>query len=105
METKLLPHLIIVMGLGVVVILGAKKINPRIPGALIAVCGAIFVSWQWDLAADGVATLGPVPGGLPNFGIPDVTWSQFTALFATAGAIFVVILAQSAATSLSLIHI
>ena len=83
----------------VVVILGAKRINPRIPGALIAVVGAIFVSWQWDLAADGVATLGQVPSGLPAFGIPDVTWSQFTALFGTAGAIFVVILAQSAATS------
>ena len=83
----------------IVVILGAKKINPRIPGALIAVVGAIFVSWQWDLAADGVATLGQVPSGLPAFGIPDVTWSQFTALLGTAGAIFVVILAQSAATS------
>ncbi len=83
----------------IVVILGSKKINPRIPGALIAVVGAIFVSWQWDLASDGVATLGPVPSGLPNFGVPDVTWSQFTALLGTAGAIFVVILAQSAATS------
>ncbi len=83
----------------IVVILGAKKINPRIPGALIAVVGAIFVSWQWDLASDGVATLGQVPSGLPNFGVPDVTWSQFTALLGTAGALFVVILAQSAATS------
>lgn len=83
----------------IVVILGAKKINPRIPGALIAVVGAIAVSWHWDLASDGVATLGQVPSGLPSFGVPDVTWSQFTALLGTAGAIFVVILAQSAATS------
>ena len=52
-------------------ILGSKLISPRIPGALIAVVGAIVVSWHWDLAADGVATLGKVPSGLPSFGVPD----------------------------------
>ncbi|MCJ7439845.1 MAG: SulP family inorganic anion transporter [Acidimicrobiia bacterium] len=81
------------------VILGCRKINRRIPGALIAVVGAIFVSWNWDLAADGVSTLGKVPSGLPSLGVPSVTWTEFEALLATAGAIFLVILAQSAATS------
>ncbi len=83
----------------IIVILGSKAINPRIPGALIAVVGAIIVSAQLDLAADGVATLGPVPGGLPNFGFPSVTWAQFVSLLGTGGAIFIVVLAQSAATS------
>ena len=83
----------------IAVILGSKAISPRIPGALIAVVGAIVVSWQLDLAADGVATLGVVPSGLPAFGIPSVTWSQFASLIGTAGAIFIVVLAQSAATS------
>ena len=83
----------------IVVILGSKAISPRIPGALIAVIGAIVVSWQMDLAADGVATLGVVPSGLPNFGFPSVTWSQFVGLLGTGGAIFIVVLAQSAATS------
>jgi SulP family sulfate permease len=82
-----------------IVIFGAKAINPRIPGALIAVIGAIWISWQFDLAADGVATLGSVPGGLPNFVFPSVTWSQFTELLGTAGAIFIVVVAQSAATA------
>jgi SulP family sulfate permease len=90
----------ILVSAGVIaVILGAKAINPKIPGALIAVVGAMFFSWWLDLASDGVATLGPVPSGLPSFGFPDVTWTQFTSLLGTAGAIFVVILAQSAATS------
>ncbi len=84
----------------IAVILVFKRINPRIPGALIAVIGAIIVSDNWDLAGDGVATLGKVPGGLPSFGWPSgVSWSEFTALLGTAGAIFIVILAQSAATS------
>jgi sulfate permease, SulP family len=85
------------------VILGCRKINKRIPGALIAVIGAIAVSWAADLASHGVSELGPVPGGLPSFGLPDISWSQFwddlPSLLGTIGAIFVVILAQSAATS------
>ena len=90
----------ILVSVGVlVVILGAKAISPKIPGALIAVIGSIFVSWQFDLAGDGVATLGPVPGGLPTFGIPSGSWSDAAQLIPTAIAIFVVILAQSAATS------
>lgn len=83
----------------IVVILGSKAISPRLPGALIAVVGAIAVSWQLDLAADGVSTLGVVPSGLPAFGFPSVTWTQFASLVGTAGAIFIVVLAQSAATS------
>jgi len=81
------------------VILGLKMVNERIPGALIAVIGAIVVSWATDLASHGVATLGPVPGGLPNFGIPTSGWSEWTKLAPTAASIFLVILAQSAATS------
>ena len=83
----------------IVVIVGSRMINPKIPGALIAVIGSMFVSWYWDLAAHGVAVLGPVPGGLPGISKPNVTWSQVWPLTSTAVAMFVVILAQSAATS------
>ena len=81
------------------VILGSKYVTTVIPGALIAVIGAIVVSWAFDLEADGVAVLGPVPGGLPSLGFPDVAWSDVKPLLTTAFSIFVVILAQSAATS------
>ena len=83
----------------IAVIVGSRMINPKIPGALIAVIGSMFVSWWWDLSAHGVAVLGPVPGGLPSVGVPDVTWSQVWPLTSTAVAMFVVILAESAATS------
>src|SRR5208337_1640144 len=83
------------------IILGFHKISPKIPGALIAVIGAIIVSWAIDLASSGVATLGTVPRGLPRFGLPQVHLSPslLMQLLPTAFAIFVVILAQSAATS------
>jgi high affinity sulfate transporter 1 len=82
-----------------IVILGAKAISPKIPGALIAVIGAIAVSWIWDLQAHGVAVLGKVPSGLPSFGIPDYGWDDLSPIIATAASIFLVVLAQSAATS------
>ncbi|MGA8571371.1 MAG: SulP family inorganic anion transporter [Desulfobaccales bacterium] len=83
------------------IILGSRKISRKIPGALIAVIGAILVSWAIDLAASGVVTLGMVPRGLPRFGVPFVPLSAnlLMRLAPTAFSIFVVILAQSAATS------
>jgi sulfate permease, SulP family len=71
-----------------------------VPGGLIAVVGAMIVSWAADLAAHGVATLGPVPRGLPDVGLPPgVGWDDATALLASGASMFLVILAQSAATS------
>jgi len=83
-----------------VVLIGSKKISNKIPGGLIAVIGAIVISWAIDLSRF-VHVLGEVPSGLPHIGLPDVTWSMelILKLVPTAFAMFVVILAQSAATS------
>ncbi|MEM8631678.1 MAG: SulP family inorganic anion transporter [Pseudomonadota bacterium] len=82
-------------------VIGAKRVSGKVPGPLIAVVGAIVISWAFNLEARGIATLGPVPGGLPSLSIPDAVWDLATIgqLLPTALAIFVVILAQSAATS------
>ena len=84
-----------------VVIVGLERVNKKIPGALIAVVGAIAVSYFFDLAAHGVTTLGTVQGGLPTFGLPQdvITVDNVQALLPTVFALFIVILAQSAATS------
>lgn len=82
-----------------VVILGAKRVTTKVPGALVAVIGSIVASWWWALADHGVATLGPVPGGLPGVGIPDMSLGDVGALIPTAASNFVLVLAQSAATS------
>ncbi len=83
-----------------VVIIGSKKISKKIPGPLIAVIGAIAISWGLDFK-ELVHVLGSVPGGLPQIGLPQVDWSWklITELAPTAFAMFVVILSQSAATS------
>jgi len=84
----------------IVVIAGSKKISNKIPGALIAVIGAIVLSWALDLK-QYMHVLETVPGGLPHLGLPEVKWSWelMGKLVPTAFAMFVVILAQSAATS------
>ena len=71
-----------------------------IPGGLVAVVGAIAVSWIFELSSHGVTVLGPVPSGLPHLGFPSgVTWSDASGLFAVSVSMVLVILAQSAATS------
>ena len=85
-----------------VVIMGSRKISKKIPGPLIAVIGAIVASYAADLSSHGVAVLGTVPGGLPHFGIPKgvtLDWSVAQELLPVAFSMFIVILAQSAATS------
>jgi SulP family sulfate permease len=84
-----------------VLIVGLKKVSPKIPGALIAVIGALVVSWALDLQSHGVHVLGAIPSGLPTLALPDIDWSWelIQKLIPIAFAMFVVILAQSAATS------
>ena len=92
--------LTVAVSLGVIaVMMGARRITRRIPGALIAVAGAIIVSRVADLAAHGVSVLGYVPRGLPAFSLPAFGLHDILALLGTSASIFLVILAQSAATA------
>jgi high affinity sulfate transporter 1 len=100
---RALPHLHwadVAMSVTVIVVVVASRwINRRIPGLLIAVILAISLSWATDLAGHGVAVVGPVPRGLPSLGLPALGWHDAAALLGAAVSMFVVILAQSAATS------
>jgi SulP family sulfate permease len=93
------PATVAVSAAVIVVVLVARRIARRIPGALIAVIAAIIVSRVVDLAARGVTVLGPVPRGLPHLAAPALGLHSAGLLLGTATSMFVVILAQSAATS------
>jgi SulP family sulfate permease len=80
-------------------ILIGRRIAPRVPVALIAVVAAIAAGATLRLETWGIALIGPVPGGLPTLALPEVTWSEALALLPVAASCFVVIIAQSAATS------
>ena len=83
----------------IVIVLVAQMITRRIPGPLIAVILAIGVSRAAHLARHGVAVVGPVPRGLPSLVLPALGWHEAVSLLGVAASMFVVILAQSAASS------
>jgi sulfate permease, SulP family len=80
-------------------ILLGKRLAPRVPLSLFAVAGSIAASAAFHFAERGIAVIGPVPGGLPAIGLPGVTWSEALTLLPVAASCFVMIIAQSAATS------
>jgi sulfate permease, SulP family len=45
---------------------------PHAPGPLLAVLGATAVTVAFGLASHGIATVGPIPAGLPVPGLPDI---------------------------------
>jgi high affinity sulfate transporter 1 len=83
----------------VVCILLLSKFAPRWPGPLFAVAGAMAAGAYFHLGDRGVALLGPVPGGLPRLGFPKLDLKDVELLFPIAISCFVMIVAQSAATS------
>jgi sulfate permease, SulP family len=83
----------------VVVTAGTRFVTRRVPGALIAVVGAIVAGWLLHLAEHGVRVLGPVPGGLPDLTLPSFAWQDVSLVLPIAVSMSVVILAQSTATS------
>jgi high affinity sulfate transporter 1 len=82
-----------------VMIIGPKIFQSRIPGALLAVIAMIGASayFHWD--NKGIPVVGAVPSGLPRLGLPNVAWHDVLMVLPVAASCFIVILAQSAATS------
>ena len=81
------------------IIVGFEIFAPRFPGALLAVIGMIMASGYFHWENRGIRVVGAVPSGFPKLGLPDVTWHDVTLALPIALSCFIVILAQSAATS------
>ena len=64
-------------------IVGLRRVAPRVPGVFFAVVGATAAVAVLGLA-DQVPVVGDVPGGLPAFGLPDVSFEDFKTLIAAA---------------------
>jgi sulfate permease, SulP family len=80
-------------------ILLGNRFVPRLPVSLLVVVGVIAASAAWHFAEQGIAVIGSVPGGLPSLSLPKVTWAEILELLPVAASCFVIIIAQSAATS------
>jgi len=85
-----------------VIILGFKRFAPRIPGAIVAVVLLIAVSTAISASSHGVAVVGAVTGGFPPIGLPQgISTSNLASCATIAFSCFILIIAQSAATSRS----
>lgn len=90
-------------GLGTIVIIQLfKRFIPVVPGAIVAVVLLTAISALTDAHAHGVSVVGAVKGGFPPIGLPPgISWSDVPKVLPTALSCFVLIVAQSAATSRS----
>jgi high affinity sulfate transporter 1 len=85
-----------------VIIVGFKRFAPKVPGAIVAVVLLIIVSAATDASTHGVAVVGAVKGGFPPIGLPQgISLSNLATCAGIAFSCFILIIAQSAATSRS----
>jgi SulP family sulfate permease len=76
------------IGIGTILFLViARRINPRIPSALLAMILASLIVYALDLVARGVDVIGFLPQGLPPLSVPSLDWDLISSL--TAGVIAV----------------
>ena len=95
------PYTLAVAVAVIAIIVISRRISKRVPGALIAVVGAIIASYDLNLAAKNVSMVGAVPSGLPHLMVPQVTLSLsvFEQLLPIGFSMFIIIIAQSSATA------
>ena len=102
---RALPHTqwpTLLMALAVlVVILLADRFARKVPGPLLAVALAIAGTWLFHLDQHGLAVVGRVQAGLPAFRIPPLSLPNLSHLLPLSASMFLVIVAQSAATARS----
>lgn len=77
-----LTFLICVLGIGIIYFF--KKVHKSIPGGLIAAVIAILGVVGFNLESEGVAIVGELPKGLPNFQPLTFTWSDIEVVLPTS---------------------
>lgn len=81
------------------VVLGLRRLLPRLPGSLVAVVLGILAVSLFDLEAHGVEIVGPIESGLPTFGLPDLGLGDYGALVGPAVGILLVAFAEGLAAA------
>jgi high affinity sulfate transporter 1 len=92
---------VVVGAVALAVLLVLRRVMPRLPAALLVVAAAIGLSWGFDLQAEGIAVVGPIPAGLPSFDLPSPAWQDVVKLVPAAVGIFPVAFADEILTARS----
>ncbi|HEX3406053.1 MAG TPA: SulP family inorganic anion transporter [Caulobacteraceae bacterium] len=83
------------------VTMGAERLSPRLPGALIALAGATIATAALGLARHGLPVLGALPTGLPTPVWPRLHPESLLPLVGLAGVVGLVVMVQTAAVTRS----
>ena len=85
----------------VAVLLGGRRLLPRVPWALVVLVAATVAVVLAGLDRQGVDVLGDVPSGPPRFTWPVIDWAQWLALVPSAIALTLVTTAEGLLVSRS----
>lgn len=84
---------------GILLIIGIKRVSKAVPGSLLAVVFGILAVWGLGLTDMGVTVVGKVPSGLPAFSLPSFSLGTAQVLLPTAMAIALVSFMESIAVA------
>jgi high affinity sulfate transporter 1 len=86
--------------ISIVVILGFKRLLPKVPGVLIAVVATtVFVAVTGAVSTWSVATVGPLPQGLPHPAMPALPLGDLVVMITGGAAIALVSMADTSVLS------
>ncbi len=90
-----------VAAVSVAVLLGGRRLLPKVPWALVVLVVSTVVVVIADLDQKGIAVLGEVPAGAPSFTWPVIEWTTWLALVPSAIALTLVTTAEGLLVSRS----
>lgn len=82
-------------------LLAGRRFAPKIPAALVVLIVATVVTVAFGLDERGVAVLGSVPAGPPQFDLPSLSLSQWMAIVPSALALALITMAEGVLVSRS----
>jgi len=86
----------------IVLVLGLRRLAPKMPAPLVAVVLGIVLVGVFDLGEEGVALVGTIDSGVPVPALPGVSFDQFTQLLLPALGIALLAYPDSFLTARSL---
>ena len=81
------------------VVMGAERVDRKLPGALAGLVGSTLVVAAAHLRSHGVTALGTVAHHAPHVGLPVLSWSALGQVLPLSGVVALVVLSQTAATT------
>jgi sulfate permease, SulP family len=92
------------LGIGaavIAIVLAAKLIDRRLPGALVGLIGSTLLVGTLGLEAHGVTILGTLRHGVPRLGLSGLSWSALGSVAPVAAVVALVIVSHTPPTTLA----